>query len=113
MAVNTYSFPSIAQSEEDKKKPEYYRKWVNAIVSNTFTDTWTTNYQVLKSIYEFYLVGTGSDLTNYLQTNPDGTHAPGIWTSLNSIKSRLKVLMGALEERGYVIKARALNNAAF
>jgi hypothetical protein len=107
----TYSFPSIAVKDKEKDK-DYHKRWALAIVANTFNDNWTTNYNKLQMLSSLYQFGTGSDLTSYLQTNPDGSAAPAIWTSLNNIKSRLRVLIGELEERGYIIKARALNSEA-
>lgn len=108
----SYSFPSIAVSEKEKSKEEYYEKWAKAIVCNTFTGSWSTNYNKLKLLYDFFLEGTGANLTGYLQTAPDGSAMPGIWTSVSNVKSRIRVLLGELEERGYVIKARAVNPEA-
>jgi hypothetical protein len=105
------SLPNITISDSKKNK-DYHKSWALGIVTNTFTSNWTTNYAKLQLLQSLYQVGTGSDLTSYLQTNPDGSAAPGIWTSLNSIKSRLRVLLGELEERGYVIKAKAINSEA-
>jgi hypothetical protein len=109
--MSSYTFPNIAVSDRSKDL-EYHKCWGLAIVSNTFTDSWVTNYTKLQMLSSLYQVGTGSELTSYLQTNPDGSASPAIWTSLNTIKSRLRVLLGELEERGYIIKARALNSEA-
>lgn len=109
--TSSYSFPSIAIKDKEKDK-DYHKRWALAIVSNTFTDNWTTNYTKLQMLASLYQVGTGSELTSFLQTNPDGSAAPAIWTSLNTIKTRLRVLLGELEERGYIIKAKALNSEA-
>jgi hypothetical protein len=103
------SFPNISETKKDK---DYHQRWAEAVVKNTFTDSWVNNYTKLEMLQSLYQVGTGSELTGYLQTNPDGSAAPAIWTSLNNIKSRIRVLIGELEERGYVIKAKALNSEA-
>jgi hypothetical protein len=105
-------FPSIAVSEAEKQKKTYYESWVKAIVSNTFTKNWIVDYNKLAILNTFYKEGTGSDLTGYLQTAPDGSAMPGIWLSINTVFTRLQSLIGELEERGYMIKARALNNEA-
>lgn len=112
MLTNTSSFPRIDVSEEEKNKPEYYKRWVQSIVANTFTDTWTNNYQVLEMLYKYYLDGSSGDLTGYLQTAPDGSSLPAIWLSLNGLKSNLDLLVGEMEERGYEIKVKALNKEA-
>jgi hypothetical protein len=106
-----YPFPSIAQTESKKDKA-YYRAWVDAIVNTNFNSAWTTNYNKLALLYNFFKVGTGSDLTGYLQTAPDGSAMPGIWMSSNNVHTRLQSLIGELDERGYQIKAKALNAEA-
>jgi len=105
-------FPSIAQSEKDKSKKEYYEEWVKAIVCNTFNNSWSTNYQKTKLLYEFFRVGTGSNMTGYLQTAPDGSPMPGIWTSVSNVQTRLNALVGELEDRSYSIRVRPLNPEA-
>ena len=105
-------FPSISQPESAKKSSKYYRDFLEAIVGNSITTSWTTDYNKLAMLYNFYKVGTGSDLTGYLQTAPDGSAMPGIWMSSNNVHTRLQSLIGELEERGYQIKVRALNSEA-
>jgi hypothetical protein len=105
-------FPSIAVSDSEKSKSDYSKQWCEAIVKNTFGGAWVGNYNKLKLLYQFFLEGNGSDITSYLQTGPDGSVMPGIWTSITTVKSKLRVLIGELEERGYLIKARALNSEA-
>ena len=104
-------FPSIAQPEAKKDK-SYYRAWIEAVVSTNFTSAWTTNYNKLALLYSFFKLGTGSDLTGYLQTAPDGSAMPGIWMSSNNVQTRLQTLLGELDQRGYQIKAKALNSEA-
>jgi hypothetical protein len=109
--AESHPFPSINIPEKQKDK-EYYTKWAKAICTNTFNKNWVTSYNKLSMLYNFYKVGTGSDLTGYLQTAPDGSAMPGIWVSLNSVTTRLDSLVGELEERGYMIKVKALNTEA-
>src|SRR5882672_1635512 len=111
MLTNTSSFPRI-DIPDSEKDSDYGKRWVQAIVSNTFTDTWTNNYQVLEMLYKYYLDGSSGDLTGYLQTAPDGSSLPAIWLSLNGLKSNLDLLIGEMEERGYEIKVKALNKEA-
>src|SRR5690606_6101771 len=101
--------PHISTKEKDKA---YHRKWAEAIISTSFSGGWSTDYNKLSMLYNFYKHGTGSDLTGYLQTAPDGSVMPGIWTSQNTVHTRVKGLIGELEDRGYIIKARALNSEA-
>lgn len=111
MLTSTSNFPKIDIPEKDKNK-DYHTKWVRAIVSNTFTESWANNYQVMEMLYKYYLDGSSGDLTGYLQTAPDGSSLPAIWLSLNGLKSNLDLLIGEMEERGYEIKVKALNKEA-
>jgi hypothetical protein len=104
-------FPSIAISDK-KKDEDYHKSWVEAIVGTSFNPTWIKNYTKLKLLYDFFLEGNGSDITSYLQTGPDGSVMPAIWMSIATVRSKLRVLKGELEERGQIIKARALNSEA-
>lgn len=87
--MSQYPFPSISVSEKEKNK-DYYKKWVQAIVCNSFTPGWITNYNKTKMLFDFFMEGTGSNLTGYLQTAPDGSSMPGIWTSLNNVRARMR-----------------------
>lgn len=111
MLAHASGFPSIAVPESQKKE-DYYEKWVRAIVSSTFTDQWVAKYDVLEMLYKYYQDGSSGDLTGYLQTAPDGSALPAIWTSLNTIASTIDTLVGEMEARGYDIKVRALSKEA-
>lgn len=107
-----YTFPNISLPEKEKSKKSYYETWAKAIVCNSITSNWIANYNKMAMLYSFYGEGTGNNLTGYLQTAPDGSAMPGIWTTQNTIKTRIRSLLGELEKSGYVIKARALNSEA-
>lgn len=108
---NTTGFPSIAQPDSKKDKA-YHEQWTRAIITSSFTSSWTQNYQVLEMLYKYFLDGSTPELTGYLQTAPDGSSMPAIWMSLNSIKDKLETLIGEMEERGEDIRVRALNKEA-
>lgn len=112
MSTQNIQFPQITIPDKEKNL-DYHTRWAKAVVQNSFTQDWTTRFNILKSLYSFFHDGTGNDLTGWLQTAPDGSQMPGIWGSLNTTKTRLKVLIGELEERSYQIKVRALNSEAF
>lgn len=108
----SYTFPNIAVPEKEKRTEEYHRKWATAVCSTTFTGDWALGYNKMRVLYSFFLEGTGNDLTTYLTTAPDGSAMPGIWTSQNSVRTRMRELLGEFEERSYLIKARAVNAEA-
>jgi hypothetical protein len=109
---NKNSFPRIDVSESEKKKEDYYLNWVKAIVSNTFTDNYVSRYNVLAELYKLFQSGTSGDMTDFLRTGDDGSSLPVLPISVNEIRNKVKLLLGELEERGYEIKAKAINSEA-
>jgi len=107
-----YNFPNIAIPEKDKKKEEYYKSWAQAVCNASFTSDWALGYTKMKMLYDFFLFGTGSNVAGFLTTTPDGSPMPGIWTSQNTVKTRIRQMIGELEERSYIIKCRAINPEA-
>jgi hypothetical protein len=107
----SYTLPNIAIPDSEKDE-DYHKRWVQAICSSSFTGNWALKHNKLRMLYHFYAEGTGSDLTGYLQTTPDGSAMPGIWSSANSVKTRVRALLGEFEQRSYMIKCRPLNSEA-
>jgi hypothetical protein len=106
--TNSYQFPRIDQPES-KKNLDYYTQWSRAICANTITDNWADNYTTMAELYKFYTAGSSGDLTSFLQSNPDGSSLPAYWITVNTIKTKLRLLLGELEERGYEIRVNGVN----
>jgi len=109
--VNNNAFPRIDKSNKEKDE-DYHRDWCRAIVSNSFTDGYVQNYRIMAELYKLFQQGTSSDMADHLQTAEDGSVLPSLWLTINEIKNKVKLLLGELEERGYEIKARAINSEA-
>lgn len=105
----TYNFPKLTTKD---KGMEYHRDFTRSIVSQTINADWATRYSVISESYKFVQEGSNGELTEFLQTSPDGTSLPGIWLTLNTLQTKIDLLVGELEERGYEIKVRALNKEA-
>ena len=105
----TYNFPRL--DEKDKKK-DYHRRFAEAILHRSLGDTYANNYAILAECYKFFQEGTSGDLTSYLQKAEDGTELPVPWLTLNTLQTKINLLLGESEERGYDIKVQALNKEA-
>jgi hypothetical protein len=99
-----YSFPLLT---EDKKDASYHRRFAQAIVHKTVDDNYSTRYAIIAECYRFLEEGTAGELTAHLQQADDGTALPIPWLTLNTLKTKVSLLIGELEERGYEIKVRA------
>ncbi len=113
MAISiTNSFPYISVSDKEKDTEDYHLNWAKAIVTNTFTDSYAQNFRIMSELYKLFQSGTTADMASHLQTAEDGSALPSLWLSVNEIKSKVKLLCGELEERGYEIRVKAVNPEA-
>ena len=105
----TYNFPRL--DEKDKGKA-YSRRWAEAILHRSLGENYASQFSVMAECYKFFQEGTSGELTSYLQKAEDGTELPVPWLTLNTLQTKVSLLMGEHEERGYDIKVQALNKEA-
>lgn len=111
MIQTSYGKPSIA-IPESQKGIEYHRAWTLAVVAGGLTNQWANSYLLLAELFKFYQSGSSGDLVKFLMTTLDGSDLPAYWTTTNTIKTKIDLLVGEMEERGYEIKAMAMNKEA-
>jgi hypothetical protein len=104
-----YAFPSLT---EKKKDESYHKRFAQAIVHQSINDSYVNNYRIMAECYKFLEEGTTGELTQHLQKAEDGTDLPAPWLTLNTLRSKVDLLIGEMEERGYQIKVKALNKDA-
>lgn len=109
LSQGTYSFPRL--DEKDKKKV-YHKQFAQAILHRSIDEGYATSHSILRECYKFFSEGTSGDLTPHLQVDQTGDTLPTPWLTLNTLATKIRLLIGELEERGYDIKARALNKEA-
>jgi len=109
--AGSYSKPNIAIPSSQKDE-DYHRRWALSILHGSLTDNWANSYQLLAELYRFYQAGSSGELTGFLQKAQDGSDLPAYWTTTNSIRTKVDVLVGEMETRDYEIKAIALNKEA-
>jgi len=103
--------PSIAIPEREKDEA-YHRSHAEYIIRNTLTDGWADKYSLYEELYKFYNKGSDGELTRYLRETSTGTTLPAYWISAQTIKTKIDLLAGELEERGEEIIATAINKEA-
>lgn len=106
------SFPYISVGNAEKETEDYHLRWAKAIVTNTFTDTYSQNFVLMSELYKLFQSGTTADMATHLQQAEDGSTLPSVWLSVNEIKTKVKTLLGELEDRGYEIKVKSVNPEA-
>ena len=104
-----YQFPRLDTKDKNK---DYHEKFCRAIVNRSINDSWANEYRLQDELYNFVENGTNGQLTEHLQKNEDGTSSAAFWVSLNTVPTKIDLLTGELEARGYEIKVRALNKEA-
>ena len=107
--TGTYAFPSLT---EKKKDESYHKRFAQAIVHNSIDDSYANNYRIMAECYKFLEEGTTGELTSHLQKAEDGSDLPAPWLTLNTLKTKIDLLIGELEERGYQVRVKALNKEA-
>lgn len=95
-----------------KKDAKYDEQWARFILHSSINETWANNHHLAAECYKFVEEGSSGDLTEHLQKDVDNTDLPAIWLSLNTIPTKIDLLVGELETRGYDIRVRALNKEA-
>ncbi len=108
----SFSKPSIAIPESQKNNQDYYERWARSIVQGSLTDSYANSYSLMAELYKFYASGSSGDLTQFIQHAADGSDLPAYWTTTNTIKTKVDLLVGEMEERGYEIRAIAMNKEA-
>lgn len=111
MIQTSFAKPSIA-IPESQKDSDYHKRWAQSIISGSLSDNWANSYQLMAELYKFYQSGSSGELTRFLQTTVSGDDLPAYWTTTNTIKTKIDLLVGELEEKGYEIRAIALNKEA-
>lgn len=103
------NFPSYTEKDRSKN---WHLRYGQAIVSNTINDSWSNQYKLIEELYKFLDAGSDGELTQHLQKAEDGSDLPAFWLTLNTLKAKIDLLLGELEERGNEIKVRAVNKEA-
>lgn len=106
-----YSLPRL-DTPEKEKTAKYHEDFARAIVNRSVSDSWRNNYNLIAECYNFLEEGSNGNLTEHLQKGMDGSDLPAIWMSLNTIPTKIDLLTGELETRGYDVRVRALNKEA-
>lgn len=109
---SNYTLPRLDVSESEKNTEKYHEDFARAIVNRSITDSWRNDFNLIAECYKFLEEGSNGELVGHLQKADDGTDLPAIWLSLNSIPTKIDLLTGELETRGYDIRVRALNKEA-
>lgn len=101
------NFPTTSKRDE-----QYHSDYAKAIISNSISDGWAHQYRLMEECYKFYDEGSSGELTSHLQKAEDGTDLPSFWLSLNTLKTKIDLLIGEMEQRGSEIKVKAVNKEA-
>jgi hypothetical protein len=105
----SYSAPRF---DEKNKYHAYHEKFARFVLNNSVNNDWRNDYDLMQELYRFVDEGSDGMLTNHLQKAPDLTDLPGFWISLNGLPTKIDLLIGELETRGYDIRVRAMNKEA-
>lgn len=109
MAGGSYTAPRIDSKE---KNEQYHRDWAQFVIHHSISEDWRNSYTLMQECYKFLEEGSNGELLPHLQKAEDNTDLPAPWLTLNTIPTKVDLLVGELETRGYEIRVRALNKEA-
>lgn len=113
--MTTHSTPSLSFPSlfVDKKDENWYRQYVEAIQNRAVVDGYVGRYTLMNECVNFYLgLQGGADEFEFLQKAEDGDILPAKWIDLNKIGTKVDLLIGELQQRGYNIRVQAMNKEA-
>jgi hypothetical protein len=105
------NFPN-GNIKESQKNENFHREWVDAIIGQSLTSTYSVDYNATQACYDYFNTGSNPKDFSYLQTAPDSSVLPATWQTINKIYNKVMVLVGELMERGYDFEVSAINKEA-
>lgn len=107
-----YSFPRIDIPKKDKDNEEYHRSFGLAIINKSIGASYSLNYTSMHESVLFFDGDQGGDEFNFAMSAEDGEVLPANWITFNRIRTKLEILFGELQARGYQINATSINKDA-
>lgn len=106
------SFPNW-QVPDKQKDSAYHKAFLESVCGSVLTANYQADYAVMDESYKFYSnLQNAADSFKYLTEGENGEAYPATWFSLNQIRSKLRVLVGELMQRGYDFDVKAINKEA-
>jgi hypothetical protein len=106
------AFPRIDIPKKDKENEKYHKQFTLAIINNSIHTSYDVNYAAMNESVVFFNGQQGGDEFNFVQSAEDGEVLPAKWITFNRIRSKLEVLFGELQAKGYQINATSINKDA-
>lgn len=108
--MNNFPNQYITDKEKDDK---YHTSFIEAICGNVLTKAYQAEYAVMDESYKFFNnLQASADKFKHLTESDSGEAYPAVWFSINQIRSKLRVLVGELMQRGYDFEVKAINKEA-
>lgn len=107
-----HGFPAKNVPEKEKNE-RWHKDFILAIMHETITGGWAslTSWNINNNYNTYQSMDTGKEL-DFIQTAEDGQELPAIWIDYNSIRSKIKVMMGELIRKGFRVEVESINSDA-
>jgi hypothetical protein len=108
--LNSLPNPNVPDKNKDEA---YHKQALISICGNALTSGYIANCSAIDENYKYYNnLQNSADKFRYLQESDTGETYPATWFSLNQIRSKLRVVVGELMQRGYNFNVKAINKEA-
>lgn len=100
------NFPDLNTKKKDK---DWHKKYVQAIMSRTVNSGYDGMNASMTLLYDYFNGTQTGDEYSFLQESEDGDTLPAKWINYNKIRTKINLLIGEMDEKGFEIVAKTIN----
>lgn len=102
----TTTFPSLLEKNKDEN---WHKQFVQAIVKDSVTANYDAFNQSITTLYDYYNGLQSGDEYAFLQQTENGDTLPAKWINYNKIRTKVNLLIGEMDKKGFEIVAKTVN----
>jgi len=97
---------------DSKKDKDWHKRFNLAILNDSISTNYELAYLALQACYDYYDGIQDDEAWKFLQETEGGDTLPAQFLNFNKIKTKVDVLVGETIQKGYDIRAKAMNKTA-
>lgn len=103
------TFPNLSEKKKDK---DWHKQFVQAIVKDSVTSTYDLYNASVTTLYDYYNGLQSGEEYEFLQTSENGDTLPAKWINYNKIRTKVNLILGELDRKGFEITAKTVNSGS-
>lgn len=102
----TTTFPSLLTKNKDE---DWHKQFVQAITRDSVTANYDAFNQSVTTLYDYYNGTQSGDEYAFIQQTENGDTLPAKWINYNKIRTKINLLIGEMDKKGFEIVAKTVN----